>query len=94
MTLHSDQGRDFTSELFPSCCELLGIGKTPTTPWHPQSDELVERMPGSFLCSRSTFSADPRVKAFFVNPRHLQEVFSQNRDVRELFDTNPMAEEC
>ena len=30
-------------------------------------DELVEHMPGSFLCSRSAFSADPRVKAFFVN---------------------------
>lgn len=57
-------------------------------------DNLVERMPGSFLCSRSTFNADPRVKAFFVSPRHLQEVFSLNRDVRELFDENPLASEC
>ena len=57
-------------------------------------DDLVERMPGSFLCSRSTFSADPRVKSFFVNPHHLQEVFSQNKDIRELFEANPDAEEC
>jgi hypothetical protein len=57
-------------------------------------DELVERMPGSFLCSRSAFSADPRVKAFFVSPHHMQEVFSQSRDVRDLFDANPQAEEC
>lgn len=57
-------------------------------------DDLVEHMPGSFLCSRSAFSADPRVKAFFVSPRHMQEVFSQSMDVRELFDANPQAEEC
>jgi hypothetical protein len=57
-------------------------------------DELVERMPGSFLCSRSAFSADPRVKAFFVSPHHMQEVFSQSGDVRDLFDANPKAEEC
>ena len=57
-------------------------------------DELVERMPESFLCSRSAFSTDPRVKAFFVNPRHMHEVFSQSKDVRDLFDANPQAEEC
>lgn len=66
----------------------------PVTDTFRYIDDLIERMPGSFLCSRSSFSADPRVKAFFVSPHHLQEVFSQNKDVRELFDANPMAEEC
>ena len=57
-------------------------------------DEMVEHMPESFLCSRSAFSADPRVRAFFVSPRHMQEVFSQSKDVRELFDASPQSEEC
>ncbi len=57
-------------------------------------DELVEDMPAAILCSRSAFSADPRVRSFFVNPQQMQEVFSQNRDVRDLFDVNPQAEEC
>ena len=57
-------------------------------------DNLVERMPDSFLCSRKAFSADPRVRTFFVNPRHLQDVFSESREVRQLFDENPQAEEC
>ena len=57
-------------------------------------DELVKRIPKSFLCSRSTFSLDPRVKAFFVNPHHFQEVFSQNTDVQKIFDDNPLADEC
>ena len=57
-------------------------------------DSLVERMPGSFLCSRTAFGSDPRVKAFFVSPRHMQEVFSESRDVRSLFDAHPQAKEC
>jgi transposase InsO family protein len=36
--LHSDQGRQFESELFTEMCKLLGIKKTRTTPLHPQSD--------------------------------------------------------
>ena len=41
--IHSDQGAQFESHLFKSLCELLGIEKTRTTPYHPQSDGLVER---------------------------------------------------
>jgi len=42
-SLHSDQGRDFESKLFQEMCQLLDIDKTRTTPWHPQSDGMVER---------------------------------------------------
>ena len=41
--LHSDQGRDFESKLFQDVCRILDIDKTRTTPWHPQSDGMVER---------------------------------------------------
>ena len=41
--LHSDQGRNFESEVFTEMCKLLGIEKTRTTPLHPQSDGMVER---------------------------------------------------
>ncbi|KAJ8363722.1 hypothetical protein SKAU_G00125530 [Synaphobranchus kaupii] len=41
--LHSDQGRNFESQLLAEVCKRLGVTKTRTTPLHPQSDGLVER---------------------------------------------------
>ncbi|KAF7645993.1 hypothetical protein LDENG_00195090 [Lucifuga dentata] len=43
-TTHSDQGRNFKSQVFASMCEAcLGVHKTHITPMRPQSDGLVER---------------------------------------------------
>lgn len=41
--IHSDQGRNFESNVFGEMCSKLGIHKTRTTPLHPQSDGMVER---------------------------------------------------
>ena len=41
--IHSDQGSQYESRLFQGMCQLLGIQKTHTTPYHPQSDGMVER---------------------------------------------------
>ena len=40
--LHSDQGSQFESEIIRQACRLLGIEKSRTTPYHPQSDGLIE----------------------------------------------------
>ena len=42
--IHSDQGANFEGHLFMEVGELLGIEKTRTKPYHPQLDDLVERM--------------------------------------------------
>ena len=41
--LHSDQGTQFESQLFQEVCRMLGVKKTRTTPFRPQSDGQSER---------------------------------------------------
>ena len=42
--LHSDQGRNFESAVITEACKLLGVDKSRTTPYHIQSDGLVDRL--------------------------------------------------
>ncbi|CAH1254301.1 GIN1 [Branchiostoma lanceolatum] len=41
--IHTDQGRNFESTLLAELCKFMRVGKTRTTPYHPQSDGMVER---------------------------------------------------
>ena len=56
--LHSDQGCQFESELMLEVCKLLGIRKTRTTSYHPQSDGLVERFNRTLLSMLATTAKD------------------------------------
>ena len=41
--LHSNQGTNFGSWIVAEVCQLFGIHKTQTTPYHPRSDGFIER---------------------------------------------------
>ena len=41
--LHSDQGRNYVSQIFAEMCTMLGIRKTQTTAYHPSGNGQVER---------------------------------------------------
>lgn len=43
MEIHSDQVRSFESTIFEEMCQILGIQKTLTTPYRPQSDGMTDR---------------------------------------------------
>ena len=42
--IQTDQGTNFECKLIAELCKLYDIKKTRTTPYHPQSDGLVERL--------------------------------------------------
>ena len=47
--IHTDEGRNFESELFQELCSILSIQKTRTTPYHSQSDGMIERFNRNLL---------------------------------------------
>ena len=53
--LHSDQGRNFESQILGDLCKAFKVTKSHTTPYHPQGDGLVERMNRSLLNLLRTF---------------------------------------
>eukprot|EP00731_Ephydatia_muelleri_P029956 Em0021g479a len=55
-----DQGRNFESNLVKEICRLLEILKTRTTPYHPQSDGMIERFNRTLLSmlKRATIDAE------------------------------------
>ena len=57
--LHTDHGCQFESALLWELCSSLGINKTHTTPYHPQSDGFVEWF-NSTLLGRLAIAAKDR----------------------------------
>ena len=53
--IHSDQGAEFHAELMKELCKLLELPQTKTSPYHAQSDGLVERFNRTLLSMLSKF---------------------------------------
>ena len=56
----SDQGRNFESELLANLCEVAGVQKLRTTPYHPQTNGQCERFNSTLLNMLVTLSPEQK----------------------------------
>ena len=60
MVIHSVQGREFENRVMQELCLLCGSHKTRTTPYHPESDGLVECFNRTLLMMLAMFAGENR----------------------------------
>ena len=84
--LHSDQRRNFESSVVAEACRLLGIEKSRTTPYYPQSDGLVEKFNRTLLDMLATAVIDRP----FEWERHLPRLcFTYNTSIHPTTGFSP-----
>ena len=65
--IHSDQGREFENKVMHEMCLLGGSHKTKTTPYHPESDGLVERFNRTLLMMLAMFAGEHKDDGRFAS---------------------------
>ena len=59
-TIHSDQGANFSIKLIKELCQIKGISKSRTTPYHPMGNGITERLNTTLLSMLGTLEPDKK----------------------------------
>ena len=68
--LLSDKGAGFISRVIEEMCKILSIKQLQTTPYHPQTNGLVERLHQTIMCMIGKLGEDKKANW----PSHLAEI--------------------
>ena len=58
--IHSDQGPNFESKITKELCEIMGVEKSRTTPYHPMGNGVCERFNRTLMAMLGTLEADQK----------------------------------
>lgn len=72
MRLHADQGPNFESAVMHQLCDLYGVSKSRTTPYHPAGNGRVERMNQTLLDMLRTLTMEKQARWHQYLPELLQ----------------------
>ena len=76
--IHSDQGRDFESQLIKDMLKILGVWKSGTTPYHPQGDPQPKRCNRTLLSMLGTLSQGKR-RQWSLHVGHLVHAYNSTK---------------
>ena len=77
--LLTDRGTNFLSHLFTNVCKILGIGRQLTSPYHPQTDGLVERFNKTFAQMMTNYINETHTDWDIIMPKI---IFAHNTSVQ------------
>lgn len=79
----TDQGREFVNKMNKEVCQLFGIQRSLCSPYHPQTNGLVEKMNGTIqralgkLCQEKPQMWDQYLEAVLFNIRTQKQLTTQ-----------------
>lgn len=94
ITLRTDNGGEYTSDMFKDYCINAGIKRELTVPYNPQQNGVVERKNRTIVEAARAMLFDQNIETSFWAEASRTIVYIQNRCPHSLLDNKTLEEAC